>query len=85
LFDTLQVGKNLVRAFCGPGAQERLGGPGGAGERFRAAVVAFVHGAGPGWEPYRHGRATHVFDLTGGADRDVTDPLREIRTLLPVG
>lgn len=85
LFDTLQVGKNLVRAFCGPGAQERLGGPGGAGERFRAAVVAFAHGAGPGWEPYRDERTTHVFDLTGGTDRDVTDPLREIRTLLPVG
>jgi para-nitrobenzyl esterase len=84
LFDTLQVGKKLVRAFCGAGAQERLGGPGGAGERFRSTVVAFAHGEDPGWERYTHDRSAHVFDLTGGEDREVTDPLREIRTLMPV-
>lgn len=79
LFDTTGVDPDLVRAFCGPDTPERTVA---VGRRFRAAVVRFARVGDPGWDPYPGSRTTRVFDLVGGPDRDVTDPLSAVRTLL---
>ncbi|AGP30470.1 hypothetical protein A606_04105 [Corynebacterium terpenotabidum Y-11] len=81
LFDKLTVGPDMVAAVCGPDAVERLTA---TGQRFRAAVLGFLGGDGPGWDRYGEARTTRIFDLTGGPDTEVDDPLRNVRTLLPV-
>lgn len=85
LFNTLQVGPAEVEKDCGPGAQHRLGGPGGTGEQFRRTVVDFVHGREPDWPRYTaHNRVTRTFDTsgTGRLPRLVRDPWKSVRRLL---
>ena len=80
LFGTLDVGRRLVESTCGPDAQERLAD---LGAHFRASVLSFARGEGPGWEPFGDQRSSRVFSLLGDADGEDRDVYRSIRKMLP--
>ena len=80
LFGTLDVGRRLVASTCGPDAPERLAD---LGAHFRASVLSFARGEGPGWEPFGDQRSSRVFSLLGDADGEDRDVYRSIRNMLP--